>query len=238
LLHVGDSPDGPALFVATDLDSFESIAAAPFATDLTIDGRAYRRLDGPYYAWLRARVAAAKRALDAGRITAAVFEAIRGAFNAIHAWAVLHLGESALVAAARTLDPRRYEPPRPEDDLPPCRARRPKSPPGPSSGHAFPAQGEWPLTEQVTADAVSQVDAIRAEALALGWTDTALYRNRGHRPFPFDDYGLVCFVGVDARIEAVTREAVTLRHARGRSHRFPNPDVEQPWRRAAQIGAA
>lgn len=231
---MGDTADGPALYVATDLEHFEAQDPQPYAVDLTISGRAYRRLDAPYYAWLRARVATAKRALDAGRITVAVFEAIRDAFNAVHAWAVRHLGQAALVAAARTFDARRYEPPRADDDDGLARGvrRGPPAPPSPS-GHAFPADGTWPFTEPVTADAVARVDAIRDEALALGWTLPALYRNRASLAFPVGgEYGLVCFVGGGARIAAVTSEAITIDHGRGCVLRFPNPDVEQPWRRA------
>lgn len=229
-----DASDGPALYVATDLEQFEARDPRPYAADLTISGRAYRRLDAHYYAWLRARVAVAKKALDAGRIAAGTFEAIRGAFNAVHAWAVRHLGQAALVAASRTFDARRYEPPRADDNAGVADdTRRRTSAPSSPSGHAFPAEGAWPFTEPVTADAVAQVDAIRDEALALGWTLSALYRNRGSLAFPVGgEYGLVCFVGAGARIAAVTREAIAIDHGRGCVLRFPNPDVEQPWRRA------
>ena len=105
-----------ALWVGTDLDRFESEPPHVFADDVVISGVCYRRLDAPYYAWLRSRVAAAKRARDAGRLPAASFETVRERFNAVHAWAVAHLGEDALVAAVRAFDPRTYEPPSIDDD--------------------------------------------------------------------------------------------------------------------------
>lgn len=229
------NPPAAALYVATDLDSFEVAADAPYAEDVTVSGRAYRRLDPPYYAWLRRQMAAAKRALDAKRITAAAFDAIRAPFNAVHAWALRAFGEAALVAAAKAPDATTYQPPRPDDDLPLCGARlTPRSPTRPS-GHAFPADGDFAFAEPVAPDAVAKVDAVRAEALALGWTEAALYRNRGNLRFPYGgEWGLVCFLDSSSQIGAVTREAITIEHSRGSRGSFPNPAVPQPWRRAAQ----
>lgn len=229
------TPPAAALFVATDLDHFETTEPQAYAADVTISGRAYRRLDPPYYAWLRRQMAAAKRALDAKRITAAAFDSVRALFNAIHAWAVRSFGEAALVAAAKATDAARYEPPRPDDDLPLCGARLTPRSPTPSSGHAFPAAGDFAFTEPVAADAVAKVAAIRAEALAVGWTEAVLYQNRGHLRFPCGgDFGLVCFLDDGSRIAAVTRETITIEHARGTRGSFPNPAVAQPWRRAVQ----
>lgn len=232
---MGESHGGLALFVATDLDSFEVAADAPYAADVTISGRAYRRLDPAYYAWLRRQMATAKRAFDAARLAPAAFDAIRTAFNAVHAWAVRHLGEAVLVAAARSFDASTYEPPRPDDDLPGSGARlRPTAPRNPS-GHAHPVGGDWPFTEQVSVDAVAMVDAVRVEAIALGWSEAALYRNRGNLRFPYGDaWGLVCFLDAGATVGAVTREAITICRRRSSTTRFPNPDVAQPWRRPAE----
>lgn len=231
---MGDAASGPTLFVATDLDRFETQDGAAFADDVTVSGRGYRRLDPPYYVWLRSKVAAAKRALDAGRLSAAAFETLREAFNAVHAWAVRHLGAAALLAASRTFDPSRYEPPRPDDDLLGLGAQCPRPPRSPA-GFVFPASGTWPVTEAVGADAVAKVDAIRDEALELGWSEAALYRNRGHLAFPYGgQWGLVCFLGGDARIGSVSSEAITIERPRGATTRLANPDVAQPWRRPLQ----
>lgn len=230
---MGSAPVGTALFVATDLDSFEVPADAPYADDVTVSGRAYRRLDPPYYAWLRSRMAAAKRARDARQIAPAEFDTVRTAFNAVHAWAVRTFGEAALVAAAKALDVAAYQPPRPDDDLPPCGARLTPRSPAPASGHVFPAAGTFAFTEPVTAAAVAKVDAIRAQAHALGWSEAALLQNRGNLRFPYgQEYGLVCHVADDVAIVAVSREAITLARPRGNPLRFPNPGIEQPWCRA------
>lgn len=110
------SAPATALHVATDLDAIESPLPTVFADDLLVSGHAYRRLDAPYYAWLRHRMTLAKQAADAGRLSRASFDAFRTRFNRVHAWAVEHLGEQSLRAALQGFDPRRYEPPRVGDD--------------------------------------------------------------------------------------------------------------------------
>lgn len=237
---MGDASPGPALYVATDLDRFETSEPQVLAPDVTISGRCYRRLDPPYYAWLRSRVVAAKRALDAGRLATAAFEALRAGFNAIHTWAVKHLGEAALVAAARAFNPKVYVPPRADDDdFDGARVPHPATPGGPSSGHRFPPRGAWPFTQPVSPDAVAKVDAVRGRALALGWSEAALFQNRGHLAFPVGgEWGLVCFLDEGATVGAVAREAITIEHARGAAMQFPNRDVAQPWRRTAEAVCA
>lgn len=56
----------------------------------------YRRLDPDYYAWLRARIGAAKQAADSGRIDPAAVSALVAKFRTIHAAAVATFGEEAL----------------------------------------------------------------------------------------------------------------------------------------------
>ena len=55
------------------------------------------------------------------------------------------------------------------------------------------------------------VDAIRDQALALGWSEAALYQNRGRYCFPVGgDYGLVCFLHDGREIGQVTRESIEI----------------------------
>ena len=227
----------PALFVAPDLTHFDSLYGEVYADDVTIDGRVYRRLDAPYYAWLRHKMELARKAVAAGRLPQATFDAMRARFNAVHEAAVARLGGPALAAVVKTFDPRRYDPPYPDDDLLGTAARTPPRPPRGPVIFTHPPTGDWPFTEVVAACAVAKVAAIRDEALALGWTEDALFRNRGTLRFPYGgEYGLVCFVDGDAVIAGVTREAITIERPRGATHRFFNPDVEQPWRRPALAG--
>lgn len=99
-------PDGTALYAATNLDSWETDKPRYFARDVGMDGICYRRLDPEYYAWLRHKMALAKKALEAGRLDSAAFDGLRTRFNDIHAWAVARFGENELLAAVRSLDPK------------------------------------------------------------------------------------------------------------------------------------
>lgn len=119
-------------------------------------------------------------------------------------------------------------------------ATRPRAPapPGPSpprpasSPHLFPRAGEFRFTERVSAEAVAAVDAIRDQALALGWTIPGLYQNRGRFSFPHGpEWGLVTFLSQGRRIGSVTREFIEIVNPglRETRNRFPNMEVEQPW---------
>lgn len=230
-------PPGPTLFVAPDLTYFETASPESYADDVTVSGVPHRRLDAAYYAWLRHKMDLARKAVAARRLAAAAFDALRARFNAIHALAVEILGGRALADAVRAFDPRRYTPPRPEDDNfggTPVRAPRPPARP---SGHAFPASGTWRFTEPVPADAVAKVDAIRDVALGRGWTESGLYRNCSDLRFPYGpDYGLVCFLDGDAVVGEVTRESIEIVRLRGARTRLRNPDAAR--REPAAAGVA
>jgi hypothetical protein len=206
-----------ALYVATDLDTWEAPAPVPADQDAICEPCGYRRLDPVYYAWLRHRMEVAQRAQRAGRLGAEQFEGWRRRFNAIHAWAVARFGEAVLVAAVRTLDPKAYRPPQIQDWEP---APQPAPP-----VHLSPADGDWRFTERVSPEAVAQVDAIRDQALALGWSESRLYQNRGHLRFPVGgDYGLVCYLHSGARVNAVTAQWIEIVRPRGSRLRLHRQD--------------
>jgi hypothetical protein len=94
-----------ALYVATDLDSWETWTPEPDQDEIC-ERCGYRRLDPEYYAWLRHRMGMAKQARERGRLASAQYQALRQRFNAVHFWAVAHLGEKTLVATIGTLDRR------------------------------------------------------------------------------------------------------------------------------------
>jgi len=101
--------------------------------------------------------------------------------------------------------------------------------------YLFPKDGNQPFTAKVSSSAVAEVDAIREQALALGWSERRLYQNRGQLRFPCgEDYGLVCFIGEEQRIGEVTRQYIEIISPPPRENRlrFYNPDVPQPWRAA------
>lgn len=98
--------------------------------------------------------------------------------------------------------------------------------------HLFPKDGDWPSTMQITPEAIAQVDAIREEAMEMGWTEAGLYQNRGRHPFPCgQDYGLVCFLSGARQVGEVTGQYIEIvyPHEPGRPNRLYNPHVPQPW---------
>lgn len=103
----------------------------------------------------------------------------------------------------------------------------------PVDSYLFPKDGEIPFAEKVLPSAVAKVDAIRDQALALGWNESQLYQNRGRLRFPFSsDYGLVCFIGGDKRIGDVTRQSIEIlvgSSPRESHMRFYNPEADRPW---------
>ena len=110
----GDSPG--CLFVSTSLATWTTANPEQFARDFQINDTVYRRLDPDYYAWLRSRMAVAKKAATAGHLPPAAFEELRVRFNAVHDWAVGHFGEDELLAAVRTVRAGDYKPPVAEDE--------------------------------------------------------------------------------------------------------------------------
>ncbi len=220
------------LYVATNLKSWKTNEPHHFARDIGIDGTCFRRLDPDYYAWLRHKMELAKKAASSGHITAQAFDTLRTRFNEIHAWAMEHLGEEALRTAVRSLDPKTYAPPRIDrlDSRPAAIAPEKASPA--IQPYLFPPDGDWRFTQRVRSSAIPKVDAIRDQALSLGWSQARLYQNRGRFRFPCgEDYGLVCFLDENKRIGQVTRQFIEIVGLPPKQYgtRFFNPDVEQPW---------
>lgn len=184
-----------AMYVSTSLEQWITNEPARFARDVQIDDSAYRRLDPEYYAWLRSKMTIAKSAVAAGKLSASQFDDLRARFNAMQDWATASFGEPRLLAAMRVLDARTYMPPVAE----PWKEHRPWPVASPSGNNIdF-------FTQPVSDQAVRCVNAIRDRALELGWTHEALYQARGRLRFPFgNDYGLVCFLGREDRVGAMT----------------------------------
>jgi len=223
-------------FVATDLSELDWPIMPANQKDVEVDGRTYRPLSPEYYAWLRSRMERARASCARGGLSPQAFDALRIRFNAIHDQAVVLFGESALLEAVRHLDPKSYPwPGRPREEsedhthaeipeadeqpVPRCSPEKPPSIPeeeasldGPSS-HAYP--GEYPdrfrFNQPVSKHALAQVNAIREEALACGWTEVELYQSRGRFSFPCGgDYGLVCFIQRHLRLGDITDRSIEL----------------------------
>jgi hypothetical protein len=214
LVHVSSCT---SLFVSTSLDTWTTGQPEIFARDVQINDTAYRRLDPEYYAWLRSRMNLAKLAAGAGRLGPEAFEELREKFNAVHEWAVAHFGEDSLREAVRNLDTRTYAPPAAEPDQPVRPARS---------------------TETFAAETAAMVDAIRDQAISLGWAEEGLYGTSGETRTPFGKTcGLANLLKTTDRIGEVTRQSIEIILVNGVRQRFYNPDVEQPWIRRVAIAA-
>jgi len=199
LISVAEHVPAPApavLYVAPDFTSWVCDRPECFASDLTVNGVAFRALDPDYYAFLRHRMTQAKEAHVAGKLPQRLFDQQRFAFNAIHEWAIAHLAERDLLRSVDRMRPKHYDPPKPfsrpgskvESD---CAPRR----------------------KVVSPLAVAQVDAIRDAAMQLGWTFPELYGTTGRFVFPYGgDYGLVCFLGDGTRVGEVTVDWIEILH--------------------------
>jgi len=216
------------LYVSTTLQSFETADAEQPDRDILRDDVVYRHLDPEFYAWLRQRMTVAEKARRAGKLPAATFDQLRERFNPIHAWAVEHLGQEALLDAIRKHNAKSYAPPSIETVQQTSAIVEHESP----TEFHFPKDGEWAFTQAISSDAIKQVDAIRDRALSCGWTESRLYQNRGRFRFPCgEDYGVVCFLGDGRSIGEVTEKHIEIIGATpGKTTlRFYNPDVDQPW---------
>jgi hypothetical protein len=210
----GHPPD--CLFVSSTLSTWATANPERFARDFQINDTVFRRLDPDYYAWLRSRMVLAKKAATAGHLDAAAFEDLRLRFNAIHKWAVEHLGEEHVLKAVRALRADEYKPPIAEDDRP----RMPIPLVRKSGG------------DHISRDAVALVDGIAESALAIGWKHERLY-GAGSSGIFDPRRGLVCYLKPGDRIGEVTMHSIEIIHPLPAEvrHRFYNPDVEQPWER-------
>jgi len=232
-----------ALYVATNLESWETTTPKYFARDVSVDDTCYRLLDPDYYAWLKYKMALARKAADSGRISSSAFETLRTRFNDIHTWAVNRFGEDALLRAIQSLDVKAYSPPLLETfgQIVQCcpEQAEPEKTSSPDSQNVYPKNGEWQFAHEVSPGAIPMVDAIRDHAVSLGWSEARLYQNRGCLRFPYgQDYGLVCFLDGNVRIGEVTRQSIEIVGTTSKENRlkFYNPDVDQPWLRTMRSG--
>lgn len=100
------------LYVATNLESWTPERPEIFARDVSVDGRAFRRLDVEFFAWLAGRVERARAACDGGRVAPEALVQLERRWLRILRWAEAAFGSEAVVGAvARGREPMVYEPP-------------------------------------------------------------------------------------------------------------------------------
>mgnify|MGYP007066241931 FL=1 len=236
-------------YVSTELFILKPAPSGSEKTEVAVDGRTYRRLDPLYYAWLRCQMKKAKDAHERGQLPTTAFDALRIQFNTLHDQAIALFGESSLLEAIRLLDSKSYPWPGrtreesgdpthaeiPEIDEQPAPRCSPDTPSIPEessldgmSQHSYPAEApdRFRFNQPVSKCALAQVDAIRDQAQALGWTEAQLYQTRGRFAFPCgDDCGLICFVRRDQRIGKVTDKTIEIICPGGHSQSFYRKEV-------------
>jgi hypothetical protein len=79
--------------------------------DILVHGKAYRRLDPDFFAWLLSRMKLANKKYKKCLLPAAVYNPLRINFNTMQDEAIQLFGESVLLAACETLEFQSYEPP-------------------------------------------------------------------------------------------------------------------------------
>jgi hypothetical protein len=162
----------------------------------------------------------AHMAYQAGKLAEDHWNTLRERFYPLHDWAIEIYGKEAIVEAIS----------RPQQN--PFLAKAVSSTNEPATEHRYPLVGEYSHLRPVGPAALAQVDAIRDEAIAFGWTEKGLYQNRGNFTFPYgQDYGLICFLDKGNRIGNVTRQYIEIIGLPPHENRlrFYNHDVEQPW---------
>ncbi len=108
-------PSLPALYVATDLESWAPEHPEIFARDLVIEGKAFRRLDAEYLAWLGSRLDRARNECDSGRFGVPAMIELEHRWLRLRNRAARVLGEDSVrrVESGGATDsiPRDYAPP-------------------------------------------------------------------------------------------------------------------------------
>lgn len=190
----------PVPFISTDLDIRNFDWLNGHAQDFLSDGKAFRRLDPAYRAWLYHRMETARKAHALGKVPDQQWRLTRERFDFIDGLAIEQFGEVTLRDALKSFDSKTYKPPRTlprkiDDWLYPT----------------HPVFGESECIHPVSRNAVEKVNAIRDCAYGCGWTEAQLYQNRGRFKFPCgQDYGLVCSVEGDRFIGRVSERFIEI----------------------------
>jgi hypothetical protein len=217
------------LYASTGLDLRRTDLPQDFPSDVHVDGVCFRLVGPTYYAWLHRRMESAKRRHDKGALSREAWDSLRDRFNRMQAWAIDRYGKDTLAQAMRTFRPDRYQPPVKQ----PSNPRPATTPPAQAAPRfRFPTTGDFRFEHPVPPEAVATVDAIRDRAESLGWAEARLYQNRGRFAFPCgQDWGLVCFVGPEDALGAITETHIEIihdRHGRKNTLRFANADTWPP----------
>ncbi|MDP8239414.1 MAG: hypothetical protein P9X24_10015 [Candidatus Hatepunaea meridiana] len=200
-------------YVSTDLRMVDVTAPNAQRCDLLIEGIWYRRLDAQYFVWIEKRVELARKAAQQGKRSDAALNSLLARYQEVKNWIDENISPENLKAARRLSDHNSYD--LPPAALPPSQPvanqeidaiRSQKKP----ESYLFPADGYWEHTVPIDPAVVKLVDTISNEAISKGWTEAALYQNRGHYPAG-KWYGLVCILDKTDRIEKIDEQFIYIR---------------------------
>lgn len=193
----------------------------PPQEDISFQGMIFRRLSLGYFAWLRTRIIKAQDAHKAGRLSSEQWDNLKTKFRRIHTHGLEQFSEENLKQAIQSFSPANYQPP--------------IDAPERTNDWLYPVErGCWKYSHSITSKALAMVDAIKQEAMSIGWTEPNLYQNRGQYKFPLGQgYGLVCHLDGERSIGKVTENSIEIishgKNGQQTTMRFYNPDADQPW---------
>ena len=221
-------------YVSTDLRMIELTTNQARQLDMVIDGISYRRLDAQYFVWIEGRIKLAQNAAQNGKISNEALRSLLTRFQQIKDWVNENIDERNLFAARRLFESANYSPP-------PAALPRPKEIKKPKENsksdsvqpYLYPTTGHWEYTVPIDPEVVKIINSIREEAMSKGWSEAALYQNRGHF-IAGKWYGLICILNKTDRIERINEDIIYIRTFKGSAVppegeivKFPNLDYEE-----------
>jgi len=229
MLRAAFHKTGAATFVSTSMTVVakgESHALDEIVYD---NGTVHYRLTPLFWAYLHHAFNNATRACEAGKLGAGTYSELLNRISRIYNMALAQYGKAALKSAEQSFTPAKWKrhceslnERQDIRDIPNC----PTEPRHCESIYRYPPDADGAIAS-VSPSSKAKVDAIRERALHAGWTLSQLYRNVGiaHR-----DWGLVCYIGFADKIGEATRQSIEIIDQRtGKSLRFYNREVDQPW---------
>jgi len=203
------------VWVSTDLSTLNLAGRQPNTEDVIRGSKAFRRLSPDFFLWLEKRFATFQAKVGMAGKESEETKAFAERFATVHKLAHEAYTSEDFKAARNRLTNANMESPNQSTGL----LDR-------LSNFDYPEESELPRRRQVTFHALGEVDAIRDQALALGWTDPELYATRGRFTHPCGPgYGVVCFIDRDQRLGKVTDRNIELVCRGGHSLRFYRNEV-------------
>ncbi len=217
---------GVATFISTSMCIAHKGAQHIDSELIYIGDTVHYRLTPLFWAYLRHAFNNATRACEAGKLDGSTYSELLDRISRIYNMALAQFGEDAVKSAEQQFTPAKWKRhcERLAQGVKPINDEFDTD--MPTGSYRYPADGTGAY-HPVSKTALAIVDAIRDKAIAAGWTMPQLYRNVG---IANRDWGLVCYIGPEDRIGAITRQSIEIVHPRA-SHalRFYNHEVEQPW---------